>query len=319
MELISIIVPVYNVQAYLERCLDSILGQSYTNIEILTVDDGSTDESGRICDEYEKKDARIHVIHKKNGGLSDARNAGMEAAHGSYLMFVDSDDVVDRRIVEKLYRMVCRHRADVGICDPVHCSPGEQASFVYTEKEMLFSPEEAIAEMLYQKSFLMAAWGKLYSAKLLKQIQFPVGMLFEDSAVMYRIFDRAKRIVHSPSRLYGYLHRENSITTGKFSKRDLDILTICGEMERYFAGRSAELRAAVTSYHMSAAFRIYLNAPRTEEYKDAVSACKRYLDDNYRKVQRDRSIRKKLRLALLLYQFARPVLPYIYSRVDRWS
>lgn len=318
-DLISVIIPVYNVEKYLFACVDSVLRQTYRNIEIILVDDGSTDQSGLMCDELKMKDSRIRVLHKKNGGLSDARNYGLDKANGRYVVFVDSDDVVSNRLVEYLYSLIINNHCDIGICDPVHCYPGETIEFVDETQHHVFDANAAIAEMLYQKSFLVAAWGKIYRMEFFNQIRFPFGMLFEDSAIMYKVFEQAENIVYGDAKLYGYMHREGSITTMKFSKRDCDILKIASEISKYMEGRNDILTNAARAYHASAAFRIYMNAPRNGEFVEEISLCEAFLRDNLKALLHDGDIRKKLRLALLLFKYARPIMPVVYKRVNRWK
>lgn len=317
-DLISIVIPVYNVEEYLGRCLDSVLAQTYKNTEIILVDDGSEDNSGIICDEYKENNDRIKVMHKSNGGLSDARNSGIELATGKYIVFVDSDDFVDETMVDYLYNLVQRNNAEIGICDPVHCYPNMEYKFEYQTKQICYNSEEAIKEMLYQTSFLVCACGKIYLRSVFDNIKFTKGILFEDSALMYLLFDRVDKIVYGNAKLYGYIHRENSITTNNFSRRDCDILSICNEMDEYFKNRSSITRS-LSAYHISAALRIYMNAPRNGNFKKEISDCEQYINDNINDVLSDKRIRTKLRYALILYKYARFLMPYVYSRVNRWK
>lgn len=318
-EIISIIVPVYNVEDYLETCLKSIIAQSYENIEIILVDDGSKDNSGQICDAYAKKDLRIKVIHKKNGGLSDARNEGLKYATGNFIIFVDSDDVISDDLVKYLYGLIIDTGADIGICDPVHCYPGHTIEFQLEQCRKIFNSEDAQLEMLYQRSFLVAAWGKIYKRKCFENIKFPVGMLFEDSAVMYKIFDKVEKIVYGDAKLYGYMHREGSITTKKFSKKDCDILIISQEIVNFYKVKSQELQQAARSYQTAAAFRIYMNAPRNAEFCSELIECEKILKENQKSVFYDKNVRKKMKMAILLYMYARPIMPLVYRRVNRWK
>lgn len=318
-ELISIVVPVFNVEKYLEECLDSICKQTYSNIQIILVNDGSTDSSPEICEKYSELDKRISVLHKKNGGLSDARNYGIKFAKGQYLIFVDSDDIISRDMVSYLYQLIKSSNSEVGICDPVHWFPDKEIKFGEETMRKVFSSEDAIVEMLYQKSFLVSAWGKIYKKDLFNQIGFPFGMLFEDSAIMYRLFDSTRNIVYGNAKLYGYRHRENSITTKEFSKRDYDIITICNEISQYFSNRSEELKKASTSYQTAGALRVYMNAPRNGDYEEEIKYCKNIIDKNLNKVLEDKSIRKKMKIGLLIYKFAKPLMPMVYRRVNRWK
>ncbi|MDB2111176.1 glycosyltransferase family 2 protein [Clostridium paraputrificum] len=318
-ELISIVVPVYNVEKYLEECLDSICKQTYSNIEIILVNDGSTDSSIEICEKYSELDKRISVLNKENGGLSDARNCGIKFAKGQYLIFVDSDDIISRDMVSYLYNLIKNTNSEVGICDPVHWFPDQEIKFVEETVKKIFSSEDAIVEMLYQKSFLVSAWGKIYKKDLFTKITFPFGILFEDSAIMYRVFDSAKKIVYGNAKLYGYRHRENSITTKKFSKRDWDIIIICNEISEYFSNRSEELKKASASYQTAGALRIYMNAPRNGDFEEEIKCCKNTIDKNLNKVLKDKAIRKKMKIGLLIYKFARPFMTIVYRRVNRWK
>lgn len=318
-DLVSIVVPVYNVIQYLDVCMKSILNQTYQRIEVILVDDGSTDGSEQKCDYYARIDDRVVAIHKKNGGLSDARNKGIALAKGTYIMFVDSDDIISLNIVNYLHSICEKYSADISICDPVHCYSTDEISFQDERKIKVLNADEAIVEMLYQKSFLVSAWGKLFRREFFDDILFPYGMLFEDSAIMYKIFNKASKIVYGDAKLYGYMHREGSITTSKFSKKDCDIIKICQHIEEDMSEKSANLQAAAKSYYTAAAFRIYLNAPRNGEFEQEIYECTQILNKNSKTVIKDTNIRKKLRLALLLYLYARPVMPIVYKKINRWK
>lgn len=318
-ELISIVVPVYNVENYLDICMKSILSQTYNNIEVILIDDGATDGSGKICDYYAEADKRVRVVHKKNGGLSDARNAGILRAEGDYIMFIDSDDAVSSDFAEYLYTLLKDSSADIAVCDPVHCYGDKEVFFERETSRKIFEPEDAIAEMLYQRSFLVAAWGKLYRRYLFNDILFPYGMFFEDSAVMYRIFDKATKIAYGNAKLYGYMHREGSITTNSFSKRDCDILIICNQIAEYLSDRGERLQKAARSYQTAAVLRIYMNAPRNGEFDDELKVCEDFLRENGNRVLHDKNIRKKMKMALLMYKLVRPMMPIVYKKIDRWK
>lgn len=318
-ELISVVIPIYNVENYLEACLDSVLDQTFFNLEIILVNDGSTDSSLQICQKYVTKDNRVQLLNKQNGGLSDARNWGMAVASGKYITFVDSDDVIDKTLFEYLLELIFYNNADISICDPLHCYINEPIVFTKGSNVVVYSKENAIEEMLYQNSFLVTAWGKLYKRELFRNISFPKGKLFEDSAIMYRVFDCANNIVYSNAKLYGYMHRENSITTRKFDKRDCDIVEIADVIVDYFSNRSFNLQKATLSYQTSAALRVVLNAPKDNDYKTIISNCKKTISKNYKTNMHDKRIRKKLRVALILYKYFNSIIPVIYKRVDRWK
>lgn len=320
MELVSVIVPVYNVVKYLNKCVDSLLEQDYPNYEIILVNDGSLDGSDAICDQYAQTYSDlIKVVHKANGGLSDARNVGISHAAGKYVVFVDSDDYVAKNYISYLYDLMVRNSADIGICNVLHCYDSEDNTFKEAENEMLMNSEEAIMNLLYQKVFLVSACGKIFPRSYFEQIQFPVGMLFEDGAIMYKLFDLAGQIACSDAQLYAYVHRENSLTTSKFSKRDLDILTICDQIEAYFDASSTSIKKAILAYKSSACMRIYLNAPDEEEFAETKKACELFLKKNAVKILKDKNARFKNRMAMLLLVINKSLLKYCYKRVDRWK
>lgn len=317
-ELISVIIPVYNVENYLEKCIDSVLKQTYKEMEIILVDDGSTDTSGKLCDKYRNLDHRIKVYHKKNGGLSDARNYGIHYATGKYITFIDSDDIVYKDLISELYFLIKEYKADISICDPIHIFNNREYYFLPRTRIEVFNKQQSIKELLYQRSFLVSAWGKLYSKEIFDNIKFPKGMLFEDVAIMYKLFYSSKKIIYSDAKYYGYMHRENSITTKNFSKSDLDILKICDDLT-FFAKKNPEYDAAVRAYTVNANLRVFLNAPQDNFYKPYITNCKKYIAKNKQKVLKDKKIRKKLKCALVLFSINKRLLRYIYPHINRWK
>lgn len=318
-EKISVIVPVYNVEKYLEACLSCLVRQTYQTLEIIVVDDGSTDGSGRICDEWALRDSRIKVIHKTNGGLSDARNVGLNSMSGDYVMFVDSDDLLADDLILHLYQVLNAHHADVAVCDPVHIFEGRHWSYEKLDMVTVYTAQEAVKEMWYQKSFLPAAWGKLYKKELFDKVRFRGGILFEDIDMMHEIFYRSGCIAYDRSKLYGYLHRDDSITTKKFSKKDTEIQNICLRLVDFTKDKPPELQRAAKAYCATGNLRVYLNAPRNHQYDMEIKQASNILNLIARDVLSDHNIRKKLRYGLFLYLYFRPFLKLIYSKIDRWK
>ena len=212
---ISVIVPVYNVEQYLPRCVESILAQTYENLEILLVDDGTKDNSGAICDAYARQDARVKAIHKKNGGLSSARNAGIDAATGEYLSFVDSDDWIEPDMYEKMMalmekygvRLVCAGRWDVS------SETGEKTLGLCPPKEEAISGEELVRRIFHWENIDSAAWDKLYHKSLFASVRYPLGVICEDVPTTYRIALDAGQAAMLPCPVYNYYHRPGSITS----------------------------------------------------------------------------------------------------------
>ena len=318
-ELISIIIPVYNVDSYLEICVQSVLNQSYKTIEIILVDDGSTDSSGVICDKLARNDRRVRVIHKPNGGLSDARNIGIKNAKGDYFFFVDSDDQIDLQSLEYLYELLKEHDSEIAICDLLHCYTEDVITYNYGKKVIDYSSKDAIIEMLYQKSFLVSACGKLFAKKCFDDISFPVGIIYEDSAVMYKIFERASSIVYSDAKLYAYMHRNETITTKKFSFRNFDILDICDDIVNHYADKDSDIRMAADAYQVNAALRIYMTVPEGDEYIAQKKRAMLIIKTKGHAIIHDNKIRSKMKIALYMYFHTRPLMKLIYNRIDRWK
>lgn len=216
--LISIIIPVYNVEHYIEECLDSICGQSYHNIEILVVDDGSTDNSGNICDLYKEKDKRIRVYHKENGGLSSARNLGLEYAHGDYISFVDSDDFIRNDMIESLYAFMSEE-----CCEIAECAFGNNCD-KSVGKYKILNKHEALKEYLSSQYFYpnVSVCNKLYKAQIIKELKFPVGKIHEDYLFQTMALNSVKNYGFVNDEMYNYRVREESITHRVFDYKDFD-------------------------------------------------------------------------------------------------
>ncbi|HEY0866052.1 MAG TPA: glycosyltransferase family 2 protein [Fimbriimonas sp.] len=221
-ELISVVVPVYQVEPYLFECVESIRAQTYRNLEIILVDDGSTDGGPAICDGFKRRDDRITVIHQANRGLSAARNAGIESAHGEWLAFVDGDDVLSPNHLADLWRAIDEEGADVAACRFVSFVDGSKAAFPEaTGRLEAVSGLEALRRMVYDEPIrLVTAWGKLYRRSLWNEIVFPVGKRHEDEFTVHRTYLGARRIALSDTVTYGYRQRSGSMMDAP-ERRDL--------------------------------------------------------------------------------------------------
>lgn len=230
--LVSVIVPCYNVEQYLPKCIDSILNQTYKNLEVWLVDDGSPDRCGEICDKYAKKDARIKVIHKKNGGLSDARNVALEAARGEYIVFVDSDDYIAPNHIRGLSELLIEYHADIAVNPPCIFLQESTPRPCGDDRTSVFSGTEALENMFYQKQIETSAWGKMYKRSLFEGIRYPYGLYFEDNPTTYKLFLKSNCVVFQNHQSYFYLIRSNSIEGATFSRKKLDdALKIIGILE----------------------------------------------------------------------------------------
>ena len=219
-DLISIIIPVYNVEKYIEKCLESVINQTYSNIEIILIDDGSQDNCGRICDEYAKKDKRIIVIHKQNEGVSAARNDGIEKAKGKFITFVDSDDFIDKMYIEKLYMQLMENNVDISIMGTKDFKDDIQTIKESKPYRNILNKEQAIKELLIEKHFTCVIWGKLYKKELWNNIRFnPQTKIAEDFEVIYLLFKKVNRVnVNTKDLLYFYRIRTDSTIASKYNK-----------------------------------------------------------------------------------------------------
>lgn len=233
---ISVVVPVYKVEQYLPRCIQSILQQTYEDMEVILVDDGSPDKCGAICDEYAKKDSRVQVLHKPNGGLSSARNAGIEQARGQYIAFVDSDDWIDADMLEILYNAVKKYGAQIGECSfrSIYrdCIREETDC---TAICIVGTNLDALEGILDWNHFKPVAWNKLYAREVIGDIRYPLGKLHEDEYTTYKFFYNAAKVVYVDVSKYNYnCTRTDSIMTEKFREDNLDSCFAMRERIRFF-------------------------------------------------------------------------------------
>lgn len=236
-ELVSIIIPVYKVEKYLKECLESVVNQTYKNLEIILVDDGSPDSCGKICDEYAKIDKRVKVIHKENGGVSSARNAGLDVASGSYISFVDSDDVIEKRFIETLYHMCVENNCDIATCDYERFKINMEEEKKFVNNIEIMSPYEMQNRLFVEdeSTKVVVVWSKLYKKYLFDNMKFVSGKIHEDEEMIYKILYFCKtNIVKSDLHLYHYRENLNSIIGKKFNVERLDILYAYDERKNFY-------------------------------------------------------------------------------------
>lgn len=223
MELISVVVPVYGVEDVLEKCVHSIQGQTYTNLEIILVDDGSPDRCGAICDQLASEDPRIRVIHKENGGLSDARNAGIDAANGAYILFVDSDDWIDPLMIEVLYRLCQTQHVSIAECSFRNVLPDTIREETRCSGEIITAtPVQAIESNLRWQWFKTVVWNKLYRRDTIGDIRFPKGKVHEDEFTTHRFYLASQGIAYVDMSFYNYNKTRGGSIMGKVRLANLD-------------------------------------------------------------------------------------------------
>lgn len=263
--MISIIVPIYNVERYLERCVNSLISQTYKDIEIILVDDGATDNSGIICDKFGAQDERIRVIHKKNGGLSDARNVGIGKSHGEYILLIDSDDYIEQTMCEELIKVAEETKADLVSFreQKVDEETGAILGSILKETKTIkvMTGYEAGRNYLYGRYIQHSACSKLYKRTLFNQVSFPVGMLAEDYATTYLYVFYSDTVAYYDRILYYYSVRANSIMTQHSMRLTLDVYkTACKVHEfelEYYSNEKKVVETAYTNCLLKTIARIY--------------------------------------------------------------
>jgi len=259
--LVTVVVPVYNVEPYLSQCLQSIVSQSYRNLEILVVDDGSTDVSGELCDQWAQRDKRITVVHQPNGGLSAARNTALDTMHGDYVTMVDSDDVLaSNDSVAVLLHLLQQHDADVVVGKWMHFDnkvPAVPTTSGKDDSVRCYDSQQALSEILYQRSITNSSCSRLFDARLFDQVRYPKGKLYEDVAIVYPLIKRARKVVTTDHLVYFYRQRPGSILQ-RFTPARADILDILEQLEGQLQDEQPRLLPAVRSRLLSAYFNILL-------------------------------------------------------------
>jgi glycosyltransferase involved in cell wall biosynthesis len=311
-ELISVIVPVYNVENYLQRCVESIQTQTYKNLEIILVDDGSKDASGKICDDLSKWDDRIKVWHTENRGPSAARNMGIDRAEGKYLLFVDSDDMIAVDHIEFLYRQLQEEQADVSICNYV--ATGDDTFLPTAErKRYSWSGEDALKYLLYQKYFTTGPVCKLYRKKLFDTVRFPEGTLYEDTLAIPQVVGQAQRVVYADAIKYGYYQRPGSTMRASYQEATYQYVEITQQLVDYVTRTYPTLRGAAISRFVWSNVFVWIKMPsglRDEKERQVVYNIRKYR----LQVLFDPHVRWKNKGVLMLSYLGQRTLQAVYRR-----
>lgn len=315
MEKISVVVPIYNVEKYIRKNVDSIINQTYKNLEIILVDDGSKDNSSNICDLYKKKDKRIKVIHKENGGLSSARNAGIEEATGDYVAFVDSDDYIEPNMYEEMYEASQKFSCDIVTCSYKYVYDDGSVKYINSDTENReYDFFSAIKEMNIFSKFDMSACTKLFKKELFDNIRFPVGKLSEDYYVMYLLFEKASKIYYIAKPYYSYFQRKNSIT--KSNKINHDFMYAALEQMDYLEKKYPdELTNISHAAFLSANLTVYdfylKNSVKCP--KKMISKFKNNVRNNYKYVKKANMYGIKKKIQFILFMYCVPLYNIIFK------
>lgn len=306
MDLVSIIIPVYNVSAYLRRCLDSVVSQTYSNTEILVIDDGSTDESPEICDEYSEKYENLHVIHKSNGGVSSARNMGMKISRGDYIMFVDSDDAIEPNVVEVLHNCAIANNTLLSCClidvidtNGKRCILEKGKTGLYTKNEI----EQGFFCNQFIKNQLYGPFNKLIHRKLLEHISFKPYKMGEDILFVFEVIQNCKTVYISPLVGYHYIHRIGSAMKSAFNINRLDYIYAGEEILQISKIQCPNITPLIETWlfnHTIVTLRQIVMSGMKEECEEFYDKKKRYLIEN-KKYIKHLSLKQKINLGALLF------------------
>lgn len=310
---ISVIVPVYNGESYLASCLDSILSQSYKNVEVIVINDGSTDFSLKIAETYSEKDNRVTVYSHENSGLSEARNRGIEVATGDYIAFVDSDDILLPEALELLLNELIKNAADIAEGKTIRGKiQGEHKLKPHIEKH-IYSSEEALSNMLYQKRLLPSVCGKLFIKELFNELKFEKGILYEDLNIIYKVFEKCNKIVWIDYPVYFYREAEGSILNNWKLER-LDVLKVTEKIENYITEQYPDLINAAKNRRLSANFNMFALCSKHGEYAQARN-CWEVIKAHRKSSLFNRNVRIKNKGGILLSYLGRNIFSIIARRV----
>ena len=309
MSLVSIIVPIYNVEQYLRECIDSIINQTYKNLEIILVDDGSPDNCGQICDEYAKKDDRIKVIHKQNGGLSSARNAGLDIATGEYISFIDSDDKISEKFIEYLYNLCGKYNTDISMCSLQRFNENvefkHEGELDIKEEITIKSKKEMVMGMNGKESISsVVVCNKLYKKYIYETLRFPIGKIIEDQFTTYKAFDNCfTNIVVSNLSLYKYRVNPDSILGRKHNFKRIDIIEAFEQRINHYKNLKDYdlMNNTITGYQevlKYASLNLFDEVNDRKDVKndrkDIIKNIKHKLKDNYKKIIKPKKVSSKL-------------------------
>ncbi|MGX7773664.1 glycosyltransferase family 2 protein [Limosilactobacillus fermentum] len=305
--LVSVIIPVYNVERFLDKCIISVLEQSYSNIEILLVDDGSTDSSGSICRKYSKKYKNVKYLHESNKGLSAARNYGLDVCNGKYVLFVDSDDFIRNNLIENILNIALTEKADIVEFNYLLVGGKDKQWPKVTNAYKVLDHEKALMSCLNYESSVMV-WNKLYRKNLFKGIRFPVGKIHEDEAIAPYLTDKANIYVKVDDCYYAYVKRKGSIMNSNFSDNELFIINIFQKRLKYFSQKYGEKYDPIINYHYFLRLKnLVSNMPKYSENRSKLIIAKHEL---YKRLLNNK-LSKKLRIKTVVYNY---MPDFIYKR-----
>lgn len=319
-ELISVVIPVYMVESYLPKCIKSIQNQTYTNIEIILVDDGSKDNCGKMCDEYAKQDNRIKVIHQENGGLSNARNTGITLARGKYITFIDSDDYISDDYITYLYEMIKINKVKISVCGIKRFYDNKSYTARKHSKYKILTRDEAYQNLLYAQGIDVAAYAKMYQTDLFANIRYPEKKVYEDTATTYLLFEEVDKIAYGDKECYFYYTRAGSISKEKgFNPKEYDYIEHTTRMLDFLEEKYPQLQKAVNRYRIYADFRILrMLVCYDNKEKELEERLIKEIQQLKWGVMKDRNTPKRDIIAIIAITMGRSIFKtfwYIYSKI----
>ena len=316
---ISVIIPVYNTSRFLDRCVKSVIDQTYNNLEIILVDDGSTDDSAQICDEWAKKDERIVVLHKENGGLSDARNHGIEKARGEFLAFVDSDDYIENNMYEEMLRALLKNDCDISCCGRYYKKGDVITKSRCLEQPRVMTVQEAIHELLINGCVEEAIWDKLYKKELWKDIRFPKNEVNEDLVVLPLVLSKSNRVVHVALPFYYYCYNSMSITKSGYNVRKDVVFKHLNDLDDFIAAKYPHeihnTDCIKTRYALTTLFAI-IQADEENKFKGSYEGYLTILKKAFKRIvfSKNFSSKQKIESFLLITGMYKPIWKFLNKR-----
>lgn len=307
-ELISVIVPVYNAEMYFSACLDSILTQSHRNLEIIVVNDGSSDFSLKIAESYAQKDDRIKVYNQENKGVSEARNVGISVATGEYFSFVDSDDILLPKSLELMMSVIKKYEVDIVEGKIIYGEDPHRLKYKETVTTKIYTPEKAIENVLYQHKMLPSVWGKLFKANLFEDIRFKKGIIYEDLDILYKIYEKSSHIAYTDFPVYFYRHNEQSLIHSWRPDR-LNVLAVTEDIENYIAEKYPHLLDAARDRRLSANFNMFALCSIHGDNENA-EKCWEHIKKNRLKSLLQPRVRLKNKAGVLLSYFGKKIFRF---------
>lgn len=307
-DLISIIIPIYNVEKYLKKCLDSIVNQTYKNIEIILVNDGSTDRSGEICDIYSNITDKIITIHQKNQGASIARNIGINKAKGKYITFVDGDDEVGNNYISYLYSLIKKNNTKMSIAAyTIISETGKKINLGKNFDEVIIDTETCLDRLLKEKGFTVSPCAKMYDKVLFENIKFPEGKLFEDNGTIYKLIMQCDKIAYGNESYYYYCRRDTSSTRSKFNLKKLELIELtdkmCDEIERSYPN----LKNTLDKKRITVRFSILrmMNLREEKEINEKRVEIENYIKERKKQIMKNECMDKRDKMALISLMLGR--------------